>query len=633
MAFRKVKEPSPMDVVMGPSPKAITASAVEVSAENAGWVQNNFGDGAWQAEAWRFYDTTPELHNTADYIGAACSMVRLYVAEVDEYGVMQGEVGAPSTDSDGDETTNSNAAIAGLIATMFGGPGGKSEILRNLGTSLTIAGETYLIGRATRSKNPEWFTVAPNQIRIMPEYASVTIGNGRWDELSYTSNMILRVWTPHSAVPWRATSPTNVIMIPLRQSQELVRFLSSQLVSRLASASLLPVPAEVDFPATDKHAGGWNGLLQDLYEVITSNLQGAGTAAMIAPILMPMEREALAAMAGVQPIVFESVLSAQAIDLRKEIRETIAIGLNVPMEIQLSGEGRANHWSIWWANEEFIIKTIAPLMNRICDALTKGFLVKALRKMGLDPQRYTIWYDTAPLSNSANQLADAKDLFTLGAISAAELRARGNFHESAAPSTEESQQRFVKEVVLRDPAQFALESVRKFLDIDIPDYLPEPVISELDEAGPPPPPVPDRAMSNPQPGQKPSIEMSESEIIASALALPSPSALLVASDVTVRRALELAGKRLLRPALRGMYKDLPAHKLHTKVRVVDDDHYLDGLLASAWDHIDDTFEDLGVAPARMTSLLDQYTKGLIKANMEHSRSLLAAFLAGQDVRP
>lgn len=633
MAFRKVKEPSPMDVVMGPSVKAITASAVEVTTENSGWVQNNFGDGAWQADAWRFYDTTPELHNTADYIGAACSMVRLYVAEVDEYGVMQGEVGAPSTGKDGERTSNSNPAIAGLISTMFGGPGGKSEILRNLGTSMTIAGETYLIGKGTGRKNPEWFTVAPNQIRIMPEHASVTIGNGRWDELDYRTNMILRVWTPHSAVPWRATSPTQGILIPLRQSQELVRFLSSQLVSRLASASLLPVPANVDFPPTDKHAGGWNGLLQDLYEVITSNLQGSGTAAMIAPIIMPLQPDALAAMANVQPITFESVLSAQAIDLRKELRETIAIGLNVPMEIQLSGEGRANHWSIWWANEEFIIKTIAPLMNRICDALTKGFLAKALRKMGLDPAKYTIWYDTAPLSNSANQLVDAKDLYTLGVISADELRARGNFHASAAPSDEESQQRFVKDVVLRDPAQFALESVRKFLDIDIPDYLPEPVISELDEAGPPPPPVPDRAMSAPSPGQKPSIEMSESEIIASAMLLPSPSALLVASDVTARRALELAGKRMLTSSLRGMYADLPAHKMHTKVKVSGEPAHMERILAGAWDHVDEAFEGLGVQPARMRSLLDQYVKGLINANMEHNRSLLAAFLAGQDVRP
>ncbi len=630
MAFGKKSKNIDDSLAVVQAPRSIVASAVEVDASNAGWVQNNFGDGAWQADAWRFYDTTPELHNTADYIGAACSMVRLYVAEVDEYGVMQGEVGAPSTTKDGDATTDSDPAIGGLIATMFGGPGGKSEILRNLGTSLTIAGETYLVGRATGSKNPEWFTVAPNQIRIMPEYASVTIGNGRWDELNYKSNMILRVWTPHSAVPWRATSPTQGILIPLRQSQELVRFLSSQLVSRLASASLLPVPAGIDFPATDKHAGGWNGLLQDLYEVITSNLQGAGTAAMIAPILMPMEPDALAAMSNIQPIVFESVLSSQAIDLRKEIRETIAIGLNVPMEIQLSGEGRANHWSIWWANEEFIIKTIAPLMNRICDALTKGFLIKALRKMGKDPSRYTIWYDTAPLSNSANQLADAKDLYTLGAISAAELRARGNFHESAAPTDEESQQRFVKEVVLRDPAQFALESVRKFLDIDIPDYMPEPVISELDEAGPPPPPTPDRAMSAPSPGQKPSIEMSESEIITASVVLGGPSAALVAFDVTARRALELAGKRMLTPSLRGMYGDLPAHKMHTKVRIPDDTAHLDRILAGAWDHVDEAFEGLGIPAVRAKSLLDQYVKGLINRNMEHSRSLLAAFLGGTD---
>jgi hypothetical protein len=635
MGLRKSKptaELVPIDV-----PQAITASALQITVENAGWQLNNFGDGAWQADAWRFYDNTPELHNVADYIGAACSMIRLYVCEVDEYGNLQGEVGAPSTTRDGDATDDADPQIAALASNMFGSPGQKSEILRGLGTSLTIAGETYLIGRDKGNGKRggaafDWYMVAPNQIRIMGTVASIAIGNGKFEELVLPPdgpNLVFRVWTPHSAMPWRATSPTQGVLVPLRQAQELVRFLSSQLVSRLASASLLPVPSSIDFPATDKHAGGWDGLLQQLYEVITSNLQGAGTAAQIAPILLPMSDEALQAMSNIQPIVFESVLSSQAIDLRKEIRETIAVGLNVPMEITLSGEGRANHWSIWWANEEFIIKTIAPLMNRICDALTQSYLTPALRALGKDPSRYMLWYDTAPLSNSANQLTDAKDLYTLGVISAAELRAKGNFHESAAPTDLESQQRFVREVVLRDPAQFALESVRTFLGIDIPDYMPEPVIDALDQAGPPPPPVPDRVMSDPAPGQKPAIENSESEIIASLT--DSPTAVLAAADVTVRRALELAGKRLLTPSLRGMYAELPAHKLHTKFRVGSDGAQLDRILAGAWAHVDEAFEDIA-DPARMRSLLDRYAKGLITSSMEHSRSLLAAFLAGEEQR-
>ncbi len=613
------------DIASVPEPSSVIGSAVQVTAKEAGWQLNQFGDGTWQTDAWHFYNNTPELHNTADYIGAACSLVRLYVSEVDEYGQPQGEVGAPSTDKEGNEVSGSDPAIGGLASSLFGGPGAKAEILRALGVSLTVAGETYLIGKGSlRRGRDKWFTVAPNEIRkIGDDVVSVAVGNGRYDELDLNTNMVIRIWTPHPALMFRADSPTRGILVPLRQQQELVRFLSSQLVSRLASASLLPVPSEVDFPKTDKYAGGWEGVLQQLYEAITSNLQGAGTAAMIAPILMPMESTALAAMAQIEPIVFESVLSSQAIDLRKELRETIAVGLNVPMEIQLGGR-EMNHWSIWWANEEFIIKTIAPLMGRICEALTTAYLYPALVKMGKDPSRYMFWYDTAPLANSANRLVDAKDLNVLGIVSDSAVRVAGAFHESDAMSKEERNQRFMRTIVERDPTLFQLESVRKYLGIDIPDFLPDVQVSDdLNAPGPAQPPAPDRVMSTPAIGSQPDPANSDSDLIASLTA--QPSGILAAADAVVRRALELAGKRLLTATTRGMWMDVPAYKLHTKSLVASNDH-ANTLLKDAWEHVPAVFEGSGIEASVMTRELDRYVKGLLTSGLEHNQTLLAAFL-------
>jgi hypothetical protein len=624
MALRKPKVT--VAEIIDAKPTAVLGSAVQVTVKDAGWQLNQFGDGTWQTDAWHFYNNTPELHNTADYIGAACSLVRLYVCEVDEYGQPQGEVGAPSTDKEGNITEGSDPAVGALSSKLFGGPGAKAEILRALGVSLTVAGETYLIGQQRGRGREKWYTVGPNEIRkISDEFVSIAVGNGKYEELDVRTNMIMRIWTPHPNLMFRADSPTRGILVPLRQQQELVRFLSSQLVSRLASASLLPVPAEVDFPPTDKHAGGWEGLLQQLYEAITSNLQGAGTAAMIAPILMPMQSEALASMANIEPIVFESVLSRDAIDLRKELRETIAVGLNVPMEIQLGGR-EMNHWSIWWANEEFIIKTIAPLMGRICDALTTSYLAPALEKMGKDPSRYMFWYDTAPLANSANRLTDAKDLSVLGIVSDAAVRAAGAFHESDAMSKEEKNQRFLRTIVERDPTLFQLESVRKFLGIDIPDFLPD---VDLNSPGPAAPPRPDRVMSDPAIGAAPDAANSDSELIASLTA--RPSAILVAADAIVRRGLELAGKRLLTNSTRGMWSDVPAYKIHTKVKVASEIH-AGTLLASAWDHVPEVFEGLGVDPNLMARELDRYAKGLLSSSLEHNRTLLAGFLDSAGLR-
>jgi hypothetical protein len=633
MAFGKGRNKVTVaELASAPEPRAVIGSAVQVTVKDAGWNLNQYGDGTWQNDAWNFYNDTPELHNTADYIGAACSLVRLYVCEVDEYGQPQGEVGAPSTKKDGQETNNSDPAIGALSSQLFGGPGAKAEILRALGVSLTVAGETYLIGQGSVTRGRDkWYTVAPSQIRqISDTEVSIAVGNGRYETLHIGSsaNMITRIWTPHPELMFRADSPTRGVLIPLRQQRELVRFLSSQLVSRLASASLLPVPSEIDFPKTDLHPGGWEGVIQQLYEVITSNLQGAGTAAMIAPILMPMGSDALAAMANIEPIVFESILSSQAIDLRKELRETIAVGLNVPMEIQLGGR-EMNHWSIWWANEEFIIKTIAPLMGRICDALTTSYLIPALRNMGKDPSRYMFWYDTAPLANSANRLVDAKDLNVLGIVSDAAVRVAGAFHESDAMSREEKDQRFLRELVLRDPTLFQLESVRKEMGIDIPDFMPEPTVAELEADGPPAPPRPDRGLSSPAIGAAPDASASDSELIASLTA--RPSAVLVGADAVVRRALELAGKRLLTNSTRGMWSDVPAYELHTKVRVANDLH-AGTLLASAWDHVPDIFASLDVDVDHLRVQLDKYAKGLLTSSLQHNQTLLAAFLDSAGIR-
>src|SRR5688572_27797163 len=111
MALGKRSRAKNAEIPTIPELSSVIGSAVQVLASEAGWQLNQFGDGTWQGDAWHFYNNTPELHNTADYIGAACSLVRLYVSEVDEYGQPQGEVGAPSTSKEGEKTDNPDPAI------------------------------------------------------------------------------------------------------------------------------------------------------------------------------------------------------------------------------------------------------------------------------------------------------------------------------------------------------------------------------------------------------------------------------------------------------------------------------------------------------------------------------------------
>src|SRR5688572_32540531 len=99
------------------------------------WNSYRFTNTSWQREAWRFYHCIPELHFAADYMGAACSRVRVFIEKLDDYGRPAGEV------------TDDNQ-IAAIAETLFGGPAQRAQALRAIGTNMTIAGECFVVGRS-----------------------------------------------------------------------------------------------------------------------------------------------------------------------------------------------------------------------------------------------------------------------------------------------------------------------------------------------------------------------------------------------------------------------------------------------------------------------------------------------------
>lgn len=591
----------------------VVASAVRLGLSEEAWRSYRFTDEAWQKQAWDFYDTNPQLHNSVEYVGSACSMVRIYVAEVDENGVRQGEV----TEDD---------QIASLADTLFGGPGQKAEILRNIAESLTVAGECYILGKARRGgMSDQWWVAAPSEVRRNGNIVYVQMGRATREELNPGSDIIIRVWTPHPRRAFLADSPVRALLGLLYEMEQMQMFIRGQMSSRIANAVILPVPSTLAVPKGDGTAAAVGDIYQQIYEVITSNLEGKGTAAQVAPILWQMPLAELQAMAGVLPIRFDSPLSDQAIELRKEQQEKLAIGMNVPVEIQVGGR-EMNHWSIWWAGEEFIVKTVMPMMNRIVEALTTAYLVPALKVLGKDPKRFTYWYDTAPLSNTANKLADSLNIYNASPeiLSAATVRREGAYNEADAPTEEEINRRYIREVVLRDPTLFSVPAIREAIGIDIDIALPEL------NPGPPPPPAPDRVPTGPKPGQKPEQPAvtdgaDGGQLIA---AVPPPSAVTTAANGLVLRVLEVAGKRLLTPTHRGHFADTPPYSLHTKIRVASPQH-ADTLLAGAWDHIDRYFVGTGVDTRKVQPVLHSYTKGLLTKSIEHSPTLLSAMLDEQ----
>jgi hypothetical protein len=596
-----------------PVPSSLIASATQVKMTNSTWNSYRLRDQEWQLESWRFYDRIGEFRFAANYVGSACSRVRVFVAEVDELG----RIGKEVTDDD---------EVQAISDTLFGGAAAKSEQLRSIGVNLTVAGECYLVGlaggRGNISDRDRWFVVAPSELRRTGAEMRMR-HNGERITVLKDRDMVIRVWTPHPARPDFADAPARAALPILTELERLTMYVFSQIDSRLAGAGILPIPNNIDFPNEDGESEGVEGLMRTLLSNMTASLQGEGSASALAPILVEMSPEAIQAMPE-KPITFESVLSEQAIQLRQEAIRRLATSLDMPPEI-LEGAAEANHWGMWYIEENAIKIHVEPLVVRIIDALTEAYLKPALKALGKNPDRYTFWYDTAPLTHRPNRLQDTLNLYERGITSRAEVLRAGDYNpDTAAPTQDEENVRFIKELMLRDPNLFSSAALREEIGIHI-----EAITDvQTEGAGPPPPPAPQREVTqdtSPTPAQpsqtQPANRTPQPTLIASADLVRDPAPLEVLADIVVTEALTRAGKRLLATrGQRGMFRDVPAHHIHTKVRSSDSD----SLLAGAWDLVPDYLTNIGaiIEPSQFRQALHEYTCRLLESNIPHSPQLL-----------
>jgi hypothetical protein len=604
----------------------LVASAVRIrNLDGRGWRSYKFGDDSWQQEVWRLYDIIGELRFVANWIGSACSRVRLYVAEVDKNGRVQKEV--------------TNKKVAGLADTLFGGPAHKAEALRMLGINLTIAGDAYIVGRDTDdTDSDEWFVLSCSELKRYARTGVVemTSYTGEPEKLNPERDMIIRVWTPHPRRALWADSPTRSAMPMLWEIERLTRYVFSQIDSRLVSAGLLPIPKEVSFPDDDVDIPGAEGLTQVLMKTGSASLRGEGTAAGVVPTIVEMPLEALGK---IELIQFGSELSKQALELRAEALRRFALAMDIDPSI-LAGAGEANHWGAWQIMEGQIKIHIEPLMNRICDALTTAYLQPALKIIKEDPDRYIFWFDTAPLTVRPERLKETQELYRDGIVGAEAVRLAGDYKISDAPSSEEDLQKYTRELVLRDPNLFQIPAIRKIMGYTDEILPPETVVTPQNSGtGPPPPPAPPTGISPtsggpiPQiteaqnaPGGPPAVPAGTPAGITAAASV-APLNIFVIANATVLRALDLAGKRLAGNINRHEFS-VPTHELHTKLLGGRTAPSMDKLLAGAWEHLPILAEqvDPTIDVPVLHEALDRYCRTLITREKPHHPVLLKQYL-------
>lgn len=606
-------------------PKSLVASAARIKLDGQGWRSYKFGDDTWQVEAWRLYDIIGELRFIANWVGSACSRVRIYVAEVDKNGRVQAET--------------EKEKVAALADTLFGGPNEKAEAIRMLGINLTIAGDAYVIGKSIQSKDQdEWFVLSCSELKRYARTGKVQYTNymGEPETLDPDKDLIIRVWTPHPRRTLWADSPTRAALPMLWEIERLTRYVFAQIDSRLVSAGLFPIPQETSFPdETDEDGNvlsGSEALTARLLKTGAAGLKGEGTAAGVVPTFVEMPIDALGKLENIQ---FSSTLSQQALDLRAEALRRLGLAMDIDPSI-LMGAGDGNHWQVWHVNAGQIKIHIEPIMQRICQALTTAYLTPALKHIKENPDRFVFWYDTAPLTVRPERLKDTLELYREGIASREAVIINGDYKLSDIPNENEDLLRFTRELMLRDPNLFQIPAVRRVAgysdEILPPDQVTPP--PEAGGAGPPPPPAP---LTSIEPTAGGPMPLETEAANAPGGPQPAPGSLtasmvwnantFVVANAAVIRALDLAGKRLLQGHQRHSWPGVAAHDLHTRIRVGGRDRATQ-LLTGAWSHLSALAEHLDpdMDTLSLEGTLQDYCITLMEQSVPHQSEILAKVL-------
>ena len=613
-------------------PRSMIASAASARFTEPLWNKYFSTDEAWQTEIWRLYDVVPEFSRGANWVGSSCSRVRIYVAEVDENGEVQQEV-------------KKGSPYAKFSYHLFGGPARQADLLRLMGIDLTVSGEFWILGiGADHEDDDKWYAISRNELRRIDATAATGAGamlpgvdnpeiydalkegeptayeffdGRRTRQINEDDDVIYRCWTPHPYRTWTSDSPGRSLQMVLVELEILTQYILAQARSRLASAGVWIWPSNTDFPTKDSEPVNGESLMQRMLDAGEKNMKSFGSASQVLPMIVEMPEKVFDRIKA--PIMFGSELSKEAMELRKELRERLAAGMDIAPEI-VTGMGEATGWNTFSIEASTVETVIKPIMARICNAATEAYLWPQLKAKGKPWQKYKYWFDTAALTMRPQRLKETMEMRTMGIVGDDQVLLAADLPPTAAISSEESERDFARKLLLSDSNLILIPQIRKLAGLtSVTDIAPDGQMPGQNEqpgiagrgAAPPPPErtlkEPTGPSTTPNESTRPGNPSSTAaEPMAASAATGNELALIVAADAAVRQALERAGKALLRLPEGAQFRTIPHDEVYLHLPPRNPDHAR-ALLSSGWTHLGSLMENLGRtddAPLLKATLLE-----------------------------
>jgi hypothetical protein len=585
----------------GRSQKSLTAAAQAVTGADG--FKKSFvtgGDaGDWQEAAWKYTELVGELDYYVRWRSSSVSRCRLMASETDERGQPTGQLAEAS---EGVLTADSQT-VQDIITQIGGSATGLAKILKRCSYILSVPGECWI---AMLVRNPEreestsatlggespqvfthpeqWFVFDRSEIKTQGEDVVLTLPDGWKHTFDPAADMMFRIWDESPRNARLATSPVWSNRDTLNEIVRATATIDNASKSRLIGNGVLFIPQEISLPsqavpmplpATTAPPGtdplpvmvGEHASAQDfqdlLFDVATAAMKDPNSIAAMLPIVASVPGEHIKNVQWIRPA---SDVPATALATREAAIKRLAMGLDVSPERLLGMGTNSNHWSAWAIDETDVKIHISPLVEMICDALTREVLWPKLEAENIDPDKYVVWYDTTDLTQDPDKGDEAKDAFDRGAISSSALREYLGLESESGYDLEttEGWLQLALDRVAADPDTVSVFGpiLKELLSGKMADLVPIEV---------PGPPGSDVAPPTEQPAE-PSAEPAGGPPDTAPAEVPlNAAAGMTVARLCVNRALELSGKRRRTRANSGWLADVPIERAHLVLGPVEYD--------------------------------------------------------------
>lgn len=563
---------------------ALVASARNLNVREGSKTPRRLKRQEWQVRAWELYDIVEVFHYGAQWVGNTLSRARLVAHQ------------------NGALTTNQQALD--LLESFFGGADNHGEFLRQAGIHMTVAGEGYVLGQEVDGKD-EWCIAASTEVR------SSTSGYKVEGEDVPDDALLIRLWRPHPRMRNVSDSPTRPLLPILTQIDELTKYVSSQLDSRLSGAGLLLLPSETVFPTPVTNGDvtaqtGLNAFISELAETMAEAKKSPEAASARVPTIVQAPGDVLDK---IKHLTFWTELDQNAEALRNEAIRRLALGLDMPPEALL-GTADMNHWSSWQMEESLIKSHSEPLLHLLTQCLTEGYLRVGLIALGMSEEEadtFEVVADTSEMRLRPNRSKEAIELWDRGVIKGeVVLRENGFDPENDAMDEKERAEWLTVKLAQGSPSPELVAAAVESLGLAIK------VPAEME-------PQEDRPLRR-------SLEEHPERELPDQTNDVASAALLAAGEAAVLRALERYGNRLKSSGAKidGVPDGVAAVDRYQYVAPTK--AQLDFGLQDAWGHIERLTLPAGIKHSEFEAHLDNYVRMLITSMKPYNRPLLAKYL-------